>query len=166
MQFGANANPPPSAELRLNGSRENKDNNQPSRTYRVFDEDSEEDNLKTAENYQPKFEMRESQAKHEEFKKNLEKNGRPKDPAKRYKRVLKRVKYESRDSVSSYSSIESEYKTIHSDDDNDRPKTEYDPVMEVSEKSETSEKENYIPESEQHAELPKRIEKHSVQSLA
>ena len=70
----------------------------------------------------------------EELKNQKEKEEKVLDPNKRYKRVLKRVKYEGRDSVSSHSSVESDYQSIN-DNESDRPGTICEEAMKISDKS-------------------------------
>ena len=133
-------------------------NNQSSKTYQVVDEDSDQEPCNIS-NVRPSFGLRNTQLKREEIKNNLNKGAKKKDPEKKYKRILKRVKIDGRESMSSMSSLQSDYKTIRSDDE-DRPSVFVgDEFLKISEKSENSENddETYNKTTEpQQAQLPKR----------
>ena len=112
----------------------------------------------------PSFLPRETEAKREEIKLEKKKSNsmlkKRKDPNKRYKRILKRVKYDHRDSVSSHSSLESDYRTIADGIDtvNDEDEAEL-PLMEIAEKDELSDREN---SKEFTAGLPRNMEQKSL----
>ena len=122
-----------------------------------------EDNGSFNEQVKPTFEPRETEAKREEIK--LQKklsssmSNKRRDPNKKYKRVLKRVKYDHRDSVSSYSSIESDYRTIA--DGVDGLNDDELPLMEIAEKDELSDREN---SKEIEVGLPKHFDRKSLQA--
>ena len=132
------------------------------RTYQVVDDESDNE-VNDSSKVNPEFRIRETKCREEEFKKNVDSENKQIDPNKKYKRVLKRVKYDGRGSVSSFSSLQSDYKTVRSDEEDDRPSIfDRDDVYKISEKSEVEENNSNEASAEKHAELPQKSKKYLV----